>query len=94
MALFDAYKKKSILDAAIKQTVKARAEQGVKSDQLFASAYEGFANVVKDDLVKGEALYNWGFALLHQAKAKAGEDDGALFAAITRDLFGLEEPVS
>ena len=27
-------------------------------------------------------------------KAKAGEDDGALFAAITRDLFGLEEPVS
>jgi glutamyl-tRNA reductase len=27
-------------------------------------------------------------------KAKAGEDDGALFAAITRDLFGLEESVS
>jgi glutamyl-tRNA reductase len=25
-------------------------------------------------------------------KAKAGEDDGALFAAVARDLFGLEEP--
>jgi glutamyl-tRNA reductase len=27
-------------------------------------------------------------------RAKAGEDDGALFAAVARDLFGLEEPAT
>jgi tetratricopeptide (TPR) repeat protein len=70
MALFDAYNKKSILKAAVKQTNKARENEGDKADQLFISAYEGFADVVKDDLVRGEALYHWGFALLHQAKLK------------------------
>ncbi len=70
MALFNAYNKKSLLKAAVKQTQKARINEGPKADQLFISAYEGFADVIKDDLVRGEALYNWGFALLHQAKSK------------------------
>ncbi len=90
MALFDAYKKKSTLKAAIKQTTKAREEQGAKADQLFASAYEGFAEVVKGDLQTGEALYNWGFALLHQAKGKSDEENIKLYlSAISKFSFCL-----
>jgi tetratricopeptide (TPR) repeat protein len=74
MALFGS-RKQSILNAAIKQTKNARETEGAKADQLYISAYEGFANVVKGDLVTGEALFNWGFALLHQAKSKS-EDEG------------------
>jgi len=90
MALFDAYKNKSTLTAAIKQTAKARASEGVTADQLFVSAYEGFAEVVEGDLVRGEALYNWGFSLLHQAKSKTEEDSVKLYlSAITKFSFCL-----
>jgi len=90
MALFNAYKKKSTLNAAIKQTAKARAEEGVKADQLYASAYQGFADVVQGDLMTGEALYNWGFALLHQAKAKKEEEGVKLYlTAISKFTFCL-----
>jgi len=90
MALFGA-SKKSILNAAIKQTTRARrANEGAKAEQLFASAYQGFADVVKDDLVRGEALYNWGFALLHQAKIKEEKDSIKLYLeAITKFSFCL-----
>ena len=89
MALFGA-SRKSILNAAIKQTAKARANEGTKAEQLFASAYQGFADVVKDDLVRGEALYNWGFALLHQAKIKEEKDGIKLYLeAITKFSFCL-----
>jgi tetratricopeptide (TPR) repeat protein len=74
MALFGGSSKKSTLKASIKQTTKARENEGAKADQLYISAYQGFADVVKGDLVTGEALFNWGFALLHQAKTK--EEDG------------------
>lgn len=70
MAIFSGVKKKSLLKTAIKQTIKARKNQGAKADQLYLSAYEAYANVVNDDLTLGEALYNWGFALYHQAKTK------------------------
>lgn len=90
MALFDAYKNKSTLTAAIKQTAKARENEGPKADQLFASAYEGFAAVVEGDLVRGEALYNWGFSLLHQAKSKSEEESVKLYlSAITKFSFCL-----
>ncbi len=90
MALFDAYKKKSTLNAAIKQITKARAEKGTKSDQLFASAYQGFADVIKGDLMTGEALFNWGFALLHQAKEKNEEEGVKLYLdAISKFTFCL-----
>lgn len=79
MALFSALKNKSILKAAIKQTSKARKNKGAKADQLFISAYEGYADVVKDDLVLADALYNWGFALLHQAKTKEEKDSTKLY---------------
>jgi hypothetical protein len=90
MALFDAYKNKSTLTAAIKQTAVARENEGAKADQLFASAYEGFASVVEGDLIRGEALYNWGFSLLHQAKSKT-EDEGIklYLSAITKFSFCL-----
>lgn len=89
MALFGS-KKQSILKAAIKQTKKARANEGAKADQLFLSAYGGFADVLKDDLVKGEALYNWGFALLHQAKTKAEDESVKLYLdAISKFSFCL-----
>lgn len=90
MALFDAYNKKSILKAAVKQTEKARENQGAKADQLFISAYEGFADVIKDDLVRGEALNNWGFALLHQAKEKDEVEAVKLYLeAISKFTFCL-----
>lgn len=90
MALFDAYKKKSTLNAAIKQTSKARTEEGAKADQLYASAYQGFADVVQGDLVTGEALYNWGFGLLHQAKEKNEEEGVKLYlTAISKFTFCL-----
>ncbi len=89
MALFGS-RKQSILNAAIKQTKKARKNEGAKSDQLFISAYEGFSDVVKGDLVMGEALFNWGFALLHQAKLKK-EDEGVklYLGAISKFTFCL-----
>jgi len=90
MALFDAYKNKSTLTAAIKQTAKARESEGPKADQLFASAYQGFAEVVEGDLIRGEALYNWGFSLLHQAKSKSEEEGVKLYlSAITKFSFCL-----
>ncbi len=90
MALFGA-SKKSILNAAIKQTTRARrTNERPKAEQLFASAYQGFADVVKDDLIRGEALYNWGFALLHQAKIKEEKDSIKLYLeAITKFSFCL-----
>jgi len=90
MALFDAYKKKSTLTAAIKQTANARESEGTRADQLFSSAYQGFAKVVEGDLVRGEALYNWGFSLLHQAKSKTEDESIKLYlSAITKFSFCL-----
>ncbi|MFW5444287.1 MAG: hypothetical protein ACKE51_08290 [Methylococcaceae bacterium] len=90
MALFDAYKKKSTLNAAIKQTAKARASEGAKAEQLYASVYQGFADVVEGDLIMGEALYNWGFALLHQAMEKEEEQGVKLYLeAISKFTFCL-----
>lgn len=90
MAFLGAYKKKSTLKAAIQQTTNARESEGAKADQLYISAYKGFADVVKDDLVMGEALYNWGFALLHQAQSK-GEDESIkiYLEAISKFTFCL-----
>ncbi len=69
MAFFDGFKKKSTLKSAINQVVRARKANGSKADELYKSAYQGFADVVQGDVITGEALYNWGFGLLHQAKS-------------------------
>ena len=90
MALFGGINKKATLKASIKQTAKARESEGAKADQLFISAYQGFADVVKGDLVMGEALFNWGFALLHQAQIKKEEESIKLYLdAISRFNYCL-----
>jgi len=70
MSLLSSFKKRSTLDAAIKQVAEARKSDAGKAEQLYKSAYRGFANVIADNLMFSEALYNWGFALLHEAKSK------------------------
>ena len=90
MALFGGINKKSKLKTSIKQVVTARENEGPKADQLFISAYQGFADVVKGDLLMGDALFNWGFALLHEAKTKSEEDSVKIYLeAISKFTFCL-----
>lgn len=70
MSLLSSIKKRSTLDAAIKQVAQARKSDAGKAEQLYKSAYQGFASVIADNLMFSEALYNWGFALLHEARGK------------------------
>ncbi len=68
MSILSSIKKRSTLDAAIKHVAQARKSDSAKAEQLFKSAYQGFASVIADNLMFSEALYHWGFALLHEAK--------------------------
>lgn len=70
MSLLSSFKKRSTLDAAIKQVAQARKNEAGKAEQLYKSAYQGFASVIADNLMFSEALYHWGFALLHEARNK------------------------
>lgn len=70
MSLLNSFKKRSTLDAAIKQVAQARKSEPGKAEQLYKSAYQGFASVIADNLMFSEALYNWGIALLHQARSQ------------------------
>lgn len=90
MSLFDAIKKKSALKTAINQVAAARETEGEKADKLFSNAYQGFEAAIYKDLLISEALYNWGFALLHQAKTKSDEQAIALYQdAVTKFSFCL-----
>ncbi len=71
--------KKSKLNATIKQTAQARKSEGSTADNLFKAVYQGYAEVLHDDPLRAEALYNWGFALLHQAKTKTGDEAARLY---------------
>jgi hypothetical protein len=73
MSLLTSFKKRSTLDAAIKQVAKARKSEAGKAEQLYKGAYQGFANVIADNLMLSEALYHWGFALLHEAETQPQE---------------------
>jgi Plant specific mitochondrial import receptor subunit TOM20 len=68
MSFFSSFSKRSTLDAAIKQVSKARKSDPQSADQLYSNAYKGFSEVISENLIISEALYNWGFALLNQAK--------------------------
>lgn len=68
MSLISSFSKRSTLEASIKQVTKARKAEPALAEQLFKGAYQGFASVISDNLVFSQALYNWGFALLHEAK--------------------------
>ncbi|MEI6335521.1 MAG: hypothetical protein WCS87_13250 [Methylococcaceae bacterium] len=79
MSLLDSFTKKSKLNATIKQTALARKSEGSTADGLFKAAYQGYAEVLHDDPLRAEALYNWGFSLLHQAKIKTGDEAANLY---------------
>ena len=90
MSFFESITKKSKLKAAIKQTTEARSSEGSMADQLFAKVYHDYAEVVVNEPLIAEALYNWGFALLHQAKTKSGEQAAMLYQdAIAKFSFCL-----
>jgi tetratricopeptide (TPR) repeat protein len=90
MSLLDAFTKKKKLTAAISQTAKARESEGKAADQLYKGAYHDYAEVLAGDPLRSEALYNWGFALLHQAKTKTGDEAVKLYqSAITKFSFCL-----
>ncbi|MDQ7091622.1 MAG: hypothetical protein Q9M50_13465 [Methylococcales bacterium] len=90
MSLFTAIKKKTTLSAATNQIGKARKAQKGKAEQLYKSAYEGFEFVLSDNLMLADALYNWGFGLLNQAKTKEGQQAIELYEeAINKYSFCL-----
>ncbi len=90
MSLLASFTKKSKLNTSIKQTAQARKSEGQVADELFKTAYEGYAEVLLDDPLRAETLYNWGFALFHQAHTKTSDEAAKLFQdAIDRFAFCL-----
>lgn len=89
MSLFG-LSKNATLKAAIKQIAEARKSEGGKAEQLYKGAYQGFAKVVAGEVTTAEALYNWGFGLLHEAKTKEAEAAKTLLLdAINKFTFCL-----
>lgn len=74
MSLIASITKKSKLNATLKQTALARQSEGHTANGLYKAAYQSFADILQDDPLRAETLYQWGFALLHQAKTKAADD--------------------
>lgn len=70
MSIFDSIKKNSKLKEAVKLSNDARKAEANTAEQMYKKAYQDYAEVVSGDLMRAEALYNWGFALLNQAKTK------------------------
>lgn len=90
MSFFESISKKSKLKAAIKQTAEARSNSGHAADQLFTKVYQDYAEVVANEPLIAEALYNWGLALLHQARTKYREQAANLYQdAIAKFSFCL-----
>jgi hypothetical protein len=79
MSFFDSITKNPKLNAAVKKTAEARISESSKADQLFKRVYQDFAEVVAGEPLIAEALYYWGFALLHQAKTKSGSEAAKLY---------------
>lgn len=67
------------LKTAIKLTESARKESGEKADKLFQEAYQNYASISESYSKYPDALYNWGFALLHQAQTKSAENADKIF---------------
>ncbi len=90
MSFFESITKKSRLKTASKLTTEARSSEGSKADQLFKKVYQDYAEVVSNEPVIAEALYSWGFALLHQARTKLGDEAARLYQdAIAKFSFCL-----
>jgi hypothetical protein len=73
MSLFSSIQKRSTLNAAVKHVAQARKSDAGKAEQLYQGAYDAFAKVISGNLLLSEALYHWGFALLHQAETQDTE---------------------
>jgi len=90
MSLFASFTKKNKLNDAIKAVAQARKAEGGQADVRYQQAYQGFADALVDHPMIADALYNWGFGLLHQAKAKpAGEAEAIYEDAIAKFNFCL-----
>ncbi|MDD5277940.1 MAG: hypothetical protein PHR16_17950 [Methylovulum sp.] len=90
MSLIASFTKRSKLNSTIKQTEQARKSEGGTADNLFKGAYQGYSEVLLDDPLRADALYNWGFALLHQAKTKTGDEAVEIYQdAINKFAFCL-----
>jgi hypothetical protein len=91
VSLLDSFKKRSVLDTALKNVAQARkSANAAQAAPLFDAAYQGFAKVIADNLIFSEALYHWGFALLHQARAQTPEQATATYEdAISKFSFCL-----
>jgi len=79
MSLLTPFTKKSKLNATIKQTTEARKSDGTTRDGLFKAAYQSYAEILQDDALRAETLYNWGFALFHQASTQSAEVAASLY---------------
>jgi hypothetical protein len=76
------------LEKAKKITLEARQEKGEKADQLFQQAYDVFATIPESSSNYADALYFWGFAIMHQAFTKSSDEAYKTFEeAITKFSF-------
>jgi hypothetical protein len=60
---------------------RAKANQGLEADRLFASACDKFGEATRAQPGLAAALYNWGNVLFDQAKTKRGESADRLLAS-------------
>jgi hypothetical protein len=75
----------SKLEKAKKLTFEAREEKGEKADQLFRQAYDNFSTISERSSNYADAVYYWGFAILHQAFTKPSNEAITIFEeAITK----------
>lgn len=63
----------SNLKKAKQLTFDARQEKGEKADQLFQQAFTRFAAISESYSNYADALYYWGFSLIHLAQTKSSE---------------------
>lgn len=90
MSILESFTKKKKLTAAASQIAKARISEGKTADSLYKGAYQDYAEVLAGDALRSDALYHWGFALLHQAKTKTGDEAVKLYQnAINKFSFCL-----
>ncbi len=77
------------LKTAKKLTETARKESGETADQLYKEAYDKFASISESSPNYNDALYQWGFALLHQAQSKTSAEEAVKIyeEAITKFSF-------
>ena len=78
----------SNLKKAKQLTFDARQEKGEKSEQLFQQAFTRFSAISESYSNYADALYYWGFSLLHLAQTKPSEQaEKILEEAISKFSF-------